>query len=261
MDKGVLRLDHVPEACRRATASVARIAEVIRMTGRSNTAVAFGAVAVLLGVVLVFSGMGPMGEYRDADGFYMSDPFTVDRASHAIVSNDVDLLRGRYETLTEGSVVLGFVGEPDDVRMQAVARGPGALFLGIADTSAVNEYLDGVAHDEVTDWDSNLAAMTDIEYTTHQGSALPGPPSTEGFWEASTAGTGQQTLDWTIESGDWTAVIMNADASHGIMAELAFGAAPSPDIQAMALTTLAFGAGALAVGGLLLYLGLSGRDR
>ncbi len=230
------------------------------MTGRSSTATALGAVATLLGVVSILNGMGPMGEHRDADGFYMSDPFPVDRSSHAIVAHDVDLLRGRYETLTEGSLVLGFVDEPDDVRMQATAGGPNALFLGIAPTSAVDEYLSGVAHDEVTDWDSNLAAMTDVEYTTHHGSAPPSAPSGEGFWETSIAGTGQQTLDWTIEPGDWTAVIMNADASPGVAAELAFGAAPSPDIQAIAQTLLAFGAGALIVGGLLLYLGLSDRN-
>lgn len=231
------------------------------MTGRSNTATALGAIAVLLGVILILSGMGPMGEYRDADGFYMSDPFTVDRVSHAIVSSDVDLLRGRYETITEGSVVLGFVRKPDDVRMQALAREPDALFLGIAPTSAVHEYLSGVGHEEVTEWDSDRAAMTDIEYTMHQGSAPPSPPSSEAFWETSTVGPGQLTLDWTIEPGDWTAVIMNADASRGITAELALGAAPSRDIQAMAQTVLAFGAGALLVGGLLLYLGLSDRPQ
>lgn len=238
-----------------------RIAEVITVAGRSSTAIASGVIGAFAGVVLIVSGMGPMGEYRDADGFYMSDPLMVDRPSHAVVSDDTGLLSGRYETLTEGSLVLAFLDEPNDVRVQGTASGSEQLFLGIAPASVVDEYLGGVAHDEVTDWNADLAAINEVEYTTHQGTAPPGPPGTEGFWETSVAGTGPQTLDWTIESGDWTVVIMNADASAGITAELAFGAAPTSDIEAVARTSLAFGAGALIVGGLLLYVGVSGRDR
>ena len=133
--------------------------------------------------------------------------------------------------------------------------------MGIAPTSAVDEYLGGAAHDEITDWNANLAAITELEYTTHQGTAPPGPPGTEGFWVASVEGTGLQTLDWTIEPGDWTAVIMNADASPGVSAELAFGAAPSSNINAIAWTSLTVGLVALIGGGLLLFLGLRNRGR
>ena len=234
--------------------------EVIVMTGRTITVVA-GVVAALVGVVLIFGATGPVGEYRDADGFYMSDPFTVARPPHAIVTGDIDLLRGRYDTLTEGSVVLAFVSEPDDVRMQGVASGPNALFMGIAPTSAVDEYLSGAAHDEIIDWSADLAAIIDVEYTTHEGTGTPGPPGAETFWVTSVAGTGLQTLDWTIESGDWTAVIMNADASSGVSAELAFGAAPSSKFDAITWTTLTVGIIALIGGGLLVFLGLRNRGR
>jgi len=92
-----------------------------------------------------------MGEYRDTDGYYMSDPLMVERPSRAIVSGDTDLLRGRYETLTEGSLVLGFVDEPDDVRVQGISSGSSGLFLGIAPAGAVDSYLEGVTHDAITD--------------------------------------------------------------------------------------------------------------
>jgi hypothetical protein len=72
----------------------------------------------------------------------------------------------------------------------------------------------------------------------------------------SVAGTGIQTLDWTIESGDWTTVVMNADASPGVRAELAFGALPPSSIDAVAWTTLTVGAIALIGGGLLLFFGV-----
>lgn len=228
----------------------------------SRTTIVIGAVAVAVGAVLVFGSMGAVGEYRDADGYYMSDPLAVDRPSHAIVSSDVDLLKGRWETLTEGLSVVGFVSEPDEVRMQGTSSGPDALFMGIGPTSAADEYLGGVTHDEVTDWNANIAAINEVEYTTRQGTATPGPPGSETFWVTSVAGTGQQTLDWTIEPGDWTAVIMNADASAGVSVEVAFGALPTSNINAIAGTALVAGLIALIGGGLLLFFGLrrSSRD-
>lgn len=230
------------------------------MTGRSTTAGVFGVLGALVGLLLIFGAIGPLTEYRDADGFYMSDLFTIDRPSRALVTGDIEILRGRYETVVESSVALVFVADPVDVRMQGVASGPNALFMGIAATTAVDEYLDGVAHDEITDWGLDRAAILDVEYTTHEGTGTPDAPGSETFWVTSIAGTGLQTLDWTIESGAWTAVVMNADSSNGVTAELAFGVAPSNTEDAIAWITLPVGLIALIGGGLLLYRGRRGRD-
>lgn len=54
---------------------------------------------------------------------------------------------------------------------------------------------------------------------------------------------------------------MNAGASPGITAELASGAMPSSDIQAIAGIALTIGAVALIGGGILLYVGMSDRGR
>lgn len=231
------------------------------MTSRKTTAVVSGGFVAFVGLLLMFGALGPLGQRRDADGYYISDPFPVDRPSHAVISGDVDILRGRYETLGESSVVMAFMADPDEVRMHGVASGPTPLFMGIAATTAVDEYLGGVAHDEIISWDVNRAAIEDVEYTTHGGTAPPGSPGTGVPWEASVAGTGAQTLDWTIESGDWTAVIMNADASAGVKAELTFGAADS-NINTIFWISMTVGPIGLIGGGLLMYFGLHrpGRD-
>lgn len=49
---------------------------------------------------------------------------------------------------------------------------------------------------------------------------------------------------------------INADASPGVSAELAFGALPRASIDAIAWTTLTVGAVALIGGGLLLFFGV-----
>jgi hypothetical protein len=241
---------------------VARIAEVIVMTGRKSKSIGFGVAATLVGVVLVFGAIGPLTERRDADGYYMSELFMVGRPSHAIVTGDIDLLRGRYETVVESSVVLAFVGDPAEVRMQGIASEPNALFMGIAASTAVEEYLGGVARDEITAWEADRADILDVEYRVYEGTVPPpGAPGTAGFWETSATGTGMQTLDWTIEPGDWTVVVMNADGSPGVMAELAFGAAPSDSVGTIVWTTFTLGI-ILLIGGVgLLYFALRRRGR
>jgi hypothetical protein len=45
---------------------------------------------------------------------------------------------------------------------------------------------------------------------------VPAPPQDETFWVAQVTTASAEPLEWEVESGDWTVVIMNADASRGI---------------------------------------------
>lgn len=241
--------------------TVTRFAEVIPMTARNQKSVVFGVVLVVLGLLLVWGGLTPLSQNRDTDGYLMSDRLTIDRPSQAVVTNDVGLLRGHYECAGEETLILGFYS-PDDVRMRGVASGSDALFLGIAPAEAVEGYLDRVAHDQITDWDCDVNHIEAVKYTSHEGTAVPDAPGNETFWVTSASGAGQQTLDWTIETGEWAIVIMNADASSGVLADVRFGALAPSSLDTLAWTSFAVGLVALIGGGLLLYLGLrrKGRD-
>ncbi len=229
------------------------------VTRRSSIHIAAGAIAAVIGFAMSWSGLAPLTEDRDADGYYLSDPWDVDRPTVAIITRDIGLLRGRYETLTEEAFFLDLMGEPDDVRMLGTATGEGAIFLGIAPSSDVTDYLDAVAHDEITDWDANLAAITDVEFTRHAGTAAPAPPASATFWVAAASGPGEQTLDWKIGPGDWAVAIMNADASPGVSAELRFGAAPPPNVERFAWIVFAIGLPLLVGGGFLIVFGVRTR--
>ena len=56
------------------------------------------------------------------------------------------------------------------------------------------------------------------------GRAPTGSPGEQTFWVAQVSGSGEQTLEWEPEDGDWQLVLMNADASRGVSSELAIGA-------------------------------------
>ncbi|MEN8235251.1 MAG: hypothetical protein ABFR89_10060 [Actinomycetota bacterium] len=227
------------------------------MTGLKTAAIVVGAVVAILGV-FVLAMASPPTERRDADGYYMDDLVTFDRPSRAIVVDDIDILKGLYGPLADDAFLLFVIADPVDLRMQGVASGPDTLFMGVAPTSAVDAYLDGVAHDEITDLErhSESKQIQDVHYTTHEGTRTPGAPGTETFWVTSVAGTDPLTLDWTVEPGDWTAVIMNADASNGVTADLAFGAAAATDIDPIARIASTVALIALIGGGLLLLYGL-----
>ena len=108
-----------------------------------------------------------------------------------------------------------------DVRLQATAPGGETeLFLGIGAADDVAAYLDGVAHEEVID----LTDDPDPVYRSHPGGTEIAAPTEQDFWAASSSGAGTQELNWEATAGTWSAVLMNADGSPGVIADLDVGA-------------------------------------
>jgi hypothetical protein len=233
-----------PDSLRRDDAD-----EVVPVTRR--TRVGFGTVLVLVGLVLVYNyGLGTLFNSRLFGEYRLRDPLTIEVSSRAVVTDDVEILR--WSPLPEG------VSAPDDVRVQGVAAGADALFLGIAPADAVAGYLDGVAHDEITEWDDFQDDIVDVVYTRNEGTDEPAAPGTESFWVASVSGNGEQDLDWTIESGEWALVIMNADGSPGVSADVRVGFLRPPFLLPVGVVSLTIGLVAL-VGGTRLVTSVPAR--
>ena len=114
------------------------------------------------------------------------------------------------------------------------------MFIGIGPEADVESYLRGVARDEIRDVDSD----GDPEYRRIPGTEIPAPPAEQGFWVASASGAGTQELIWEFSEGRWAVVLMNADTSPGVLAEVTVG------IRSGALLPIAVSM--LVAGGLLL---------
>jgi hypothetical protein len=125
-------------------------------------------------------------------------------------------------------------------RVQATGTGP-ELFVGIAPTAQVAAYLGGVQRTVINDLGRDAASNS----RELPGAAPAGPPGGQNFWTDRATGAGRQQLAWEPADGDWTLVVMNADGSAGVAADLRVGA------ELPALTGIAWG---LLVGGLLLTL-------
>jgi len=108
------------------------------------------------------------------------------------------------------------------VRVTAHSDRP--LFIGIGRAADADGYLGSIEHDEVSELTYH---PFDVDYEHADGGSPRRAPVGESFWVRSANGSGTLALDWEPMPGDWRAVVMNADGSRGIAAELQFGARTS----------------------------------
>lgn len=119
------------------------------------------------------------------------------------------------------------------------------MFVGIAESTDVNRYLNGVSYATVPD----LATEDGHNLAVVSGMAPEGVPQGESFWVEKSTGPGRQSITWPIADGSWSIVVMNADASQGIDFSGDVGA-EVPVLRPMAV-------GLLIVGGVMLLVSIA----
>ncbi|HWJ11896.1 MAG TPA: DUF4389 domain-containing protein [Nocardioides sp.] len=208
-------------------------------------------VSLVLGSVLVIGSAGLASGgvalvaadrmARDADGFLTSPQARLTTDGFAITSENAQLAAGgALEGLPDA--VIG------DVRLSVDgAGGPDGteMFVGIGPAADVQGYLADVQHD-------TLLEIRDGEpvYRSTTGGAPATTPSEQDFWVAEATGTAPQ-VTWALEAGDWAAVVMNADGSAAIAADVSAGA--EVPVLATVIAVLFVLAGlSLLVGGVLI---------
>jgi hypothetical protein len=152
---------------------------------------------------------------RDSAGFYSTSAERLTTSSFAMTSPDLDFgTDGNEARWVPGSGGL-------TAKVEATGAGGRPVFVGIARKADVDRYLAGAAHDEVTDFDVDPFRA---EYRRSPGAARPAAPSVQSFWLASGQGDGLQRVTAPMNGDDLTVVVMNADASAGVTADVAVGA-------------------------------------
>ena len=175
-----------------------------------------GALAGVLAIGLIgLGGLALWGDgQKDERGYLSTDPHHFAASTHALATENLDLdLEGAE----------GLVGSTDfgDIRLDIAPQSDKPVFVGIARTDDVSSYLSDVAHTTVTDLEYD---PFEAGYRPQAGEESPAAPAGERIWAASTQGAGAQTLTWDVEDGDWSIVVMNADGSSGVEADISGGA-------------------------------------
>ena len=198
-----------------------------------------GTIASLIAVALVAGGgLALWGDsLKDDDGYLRTDTerFTADTRALATDNLDVDL--GDADFLAQ-------TNDLGKIEVTAQSRDGKPVFVGIARTTDVERYLAGVPHTTVEDVD---VAPFRADYERQSGHRHPVSPEHAGIWQASSQGTGKQSIDWKVDDGDYSVVVMNADGSLGVDADISAGA-EIPFLDELGWSAIGSGAFALVLG-------------
>jgi hypothetical protein len=206
-----------------------------------------GAITGLAAVALLaVGGVALWGDSeKDADGYLSTDSHRFEASTHALVSEslDVDL---------DGAEWLMDTEDFGEVRLNVAPRTDEPVFVGIAPTDQVSHYLRGVAHTSVNELDY---WPFDASYVDRAGDRRPAAPGEQAMWAASTEGAGPRTLEWAVQNGDWSVVVMNADGSPGVDAGISAGA-KIPFLSELGWSAIGTGAVFVIAAAGLLVLGI-----
>ena len=178
--------------------------------------IVLGSIGVLVGLALLVGGGWLLWADRtQRDDGYLATP------TERFATPTYALTRTRLEVDTHGE---GWVLNDNwlgKIRIRGNSVGSKTLFMGIGPQAEVSRYLGDVAHANVQDIDFDPFRAT---YLPVSGGSPDAPPTEQSFWAASASGVGTQTLTWKVRDGDWSVVVMNADASRGVAADIDLGA-------------------------------------
>jgi hypothetical protein len=178
--------------------------------------VASAALAVFSLGMFALGGLAFWGDgQKDEHGYVSTDSERFSTATGAIATDNLDLdgLDGVDDVVGRDSF--------GKIRLEVAPNADKPVFVGIAPTRDVDDYLRGSAHTVVTDIDHS---PFHADYSDRAGDRPLTAPARERFWAASAHGAGTQTLTWDAEDGDWSVVVMNADGSRGVDAGVTAGA-------------------------------------
>src|SRR3954471_24623167 len=211
------------------------------MSAGRVTLIVLGSIGVLFGLALLAAG----GFLLWADRTQREDGYLT-TPTERFATPTYALTRTRLDVGTDGPGWLLNDSWFGKVRIRGDSSGAKMLFIAIGPEAAVAKYLGSVAHASVEDVDFDPFR---VKYFPVTGGAPQGPPTEQRFWAASASGVGTQTVTWKVREGDWSVVLMNADGSRRVAADIDLGAK---------LTFLLWVAIGLLLGGVLVLGGSTG---
>jgi hypothetical protein len=176
---------------------------------------------LLVGALLIGAAGGALGlankGLRDGEGYFMSGPLSLSSTGYAVASQRLDLhLEGTGRFVPDR-----FVG---NVKVSVTPGGDAPVFIGVASAADAAAYLAGVQHTVLIDVNSRDGLGGDPIYRQEAGGPPTSAPGQTNIWAAQASGTGTQSAVWPAQAGDWAVVVMNADGTRSVSADVAVGA-------------------------------------
>jgi hypothetical protein len=180
-----------------------------RSSKRTTALTVGGAIVGVLGALVLAAGVAVLWQTGKSDGGYISSgTHQFDTTSHAIVTEGFKV---------DSDVPRWLIGR---TRITATSSDGKPVFIGVARQRDLGAYLANVSRSEIRNLEYSPFS---VDYTSRAGTASPERPASRSIWAASTSGTGEQQLNWRLRSGEWRVVLMNADGSAGVHADVKVG--------------------------------------
>ncbi len=217
--------------------------------------------ALVVGCLVVVPGIGML-----AGGGVLGVASLVARDDQGYFDTTIDRIASDTVAVTSDEVTFATEpGSPDwvmdrldiDLRLRATSATERPLFIGVARSADVDAYLAGVAHDQVAEIRDGLEPVYERQVGAITAVAAP---TERDIWVARATGPGEQELTWAAEGGRWTAVVMNADGSPGVRADVNVGV-KAGFVVPLAVTLVAIGVVLTAIGVGLIVFGARGARR
>ncbi len=179
-----------------------------------------GCVGLLLSLGVTAAGSTLLGVHvasRDPAGFVMSgeDHFATD--TYALTSESFTIHSDAPTVMAPETLVGGR-------KVQVTGSASTPVFAGVALTDDVADYLADVRHAEVVDLASRDTGAAEPVYDVTEGHSPTKFPAELDIWAVQASGPGTVSLEWPDDEGDWTLVVMNADGSREVAADIAVDA-------------------------------------
>jgi hypothetical protein len=213
-------------------------------TGSGSVGRAIGTVAGALVLVVGFAMTAGGGALlwldgqRDADGFVSTRLEQFSDAGYALRFDADDIAPVDRDWPGVGDVL-------GTVRIHMSGVDSGRMFAGIARTSDIANYLSDVPY-------GRFSGTRSMPHTAPMMRMRPpAMPTGDDIWVASDSGSGDLTIGWDPQPGEWSLVVMNASASPGVRADISL-AATAPHLRPVAAGILGGGITLLVLGSLVL---------
>jgi Domain of unknown function (DUF4389) len=200
--------------------------------------IVLGSLIGLIALALLAGGGGVIWAdhaKKDSTGYFTTNAHRFEAPTYAI---------------THQGVKIGKVPWIGDTKIRVRATADRPVFVGIARTADVERYLAGVPYTETDNLDYDPFT---VDYRNVAGTHAPARPAAQPIWAVSAVGTDKVAVDWPLKKGSWSVVVMNADGSRDVAANVDLGA----KVKHIGLITGGlFGGGAILLGlAVLLILG------
>jgi hypothetical protein len=226
--------------------------------GWKAVAIIMGGLLILVSIPFLFGGGALMGvtDWLDqGDGYIGVNNINLATDTQFLIGKEMDINMNDLDSPSN------LMWEPDmsdiiTIKVKAESNTGDDVFIGIIDANDAYSVFGNAAYDQVTKF--NMDDPRDrhpyIEYRYHSGQTLNITPTDLDVWTAEATGSGEQTLVWTPEPGNYWLVVMNADASPDVNIDLGAGVR-IPILNYVGRGLFVGGLVLLAVGVAIVYFG------